>query len=66
MFGDYLLYFINEKGNAAVSCSLILTGLRFFLNHVLNQKIEIGFRLSKKTRRLATRSMAQKGEIAGP
>jgi site-specific recombinase XerD len=54
MIEDYLLYLKNEKGNAPASCSLVLTGLRFFYKHVLDQQIEIGFRLSKKPRKLPT------------
>jgi len=54
MIEDYLLYLKNEKDNAPASCSLVLTGLRFFYKHVLDQQIEIGFRLSKKPRKLPT------------
>ena len=54
MIEDYLLYLKNEKDNAPASCSLVLTGLRFFYNHVLDQQIDIGFRLSKKPRKLPT------------
>lgn len=54
MIEDYLLYLKNEKGNAPASCSLVLTGLRFFYKHVLDQQIDIGFRLGKKPRKLPT------------
>jgi integrase/recombinase XerD len=54
MIEDYLLYLKNEKGNAPASCCLVLTGLRFFYKHVLDQQIEIGFRLTKKPRKLPT------------
>ena len=54
MIEDYLLYLKNEKNNAPASCSLVLTGLRFFYKHVLDQQIEIGFRLGKKPRKLPT------------
>jgi integrase/recombinase XerD len=54
MIEDYLLYLKNEKGNAPASCSLVLTGLRFFYRHVLNEQIDIGFRLGKKPRKLPT------------
>jgi site-specific recombinase XerD len=54
MIEDYLLYLKNEKDNAPASCCLVLTGLRFFYKHVLDQQIEIGFRLSKKPRKLPT------------
>ena len=51
---DYLLHLKNEKGRAPNSCTVVLTGLRFFYKHVLEQQIEIGFRLSKKPRKLPT------------
>jgi integrase/recombinase XerD len=54
MIEDYLLYLKNEKGNAPASCCLVLTGLRFFYKHVMDQQIEIGFRLTKKPRKLPT------------
>ena len=54
MIEDYLLYLKNDRGNAPASCSLVLTGLRFFYKHILDQDLEIGFRLSKKPRRLHT------------
>ena len=54
MIEDYLLYLKNDKGNAPASCSLVLTGLRFFYKHILDQELEIGFRLSKKPRKLPT------------
>jgi site-specific recombinase XerD len=54
MIEDYLLFLKNEKGNAPASCSLVVTGLRFFYKHVLDQQIEIGFRLNKKPRKLPT------------
>jgi site-specific recombinase XerD len=54
MIEDYLLYLKNDKGNAPASCSLVLTGLRFFYKHILDQQLEIGFRLGKKPRKLPT------------
>ena len=54
MIEDYLLYMKNQKGNAPASCSIALTGLRFFYHHILNQQILVGFRLTKKPRKLPT------------
>lgn len=54
MIEDFLLYLKNEKGNAPASCCLVLTGLRFFYKHVLDEQLDIGFRLSKKPRKLPT------------
>jgi integrase/recombinase XerD len=54
MIEDYLLYLKNEKGNAPASCCLVLTGLRFFYKHILDQQIEIGFRPDQKTAQLPT------------
>ena len=42
MIEDYLLYLKNDKGNAPNSCSLVLTGLRFFyLNVYCRTKLTI-------------------------
>jgi len=54
MIEDYLLHLKNEKGNAPASCCLVLTGLRFFYKHILEQEIEVGFRLTKYPRKLPT------------
>jgi len=54
MIEDYLLYLKNEKGNAPESCCLVLTGLRFFYSHILEQQISVGFSLPKKPRKLPT------------
>jgi integrase/recombinase XerD len=54
MIEDYLLYLKKEKGNAPNSCGTVLTGLRFFYNHVAKQEIPIEYRQSKKVRRLPT------------
>ncbi len=61
MIEDYLLYLKNEKGNAPASCSSVLTGLRFFYTHILDKQISVGFRLTKKPRRLPT--VLTKGQI---
>jgi integrase/recombinase XerD len=54
MIEDYLLYLKNEKGNAPASCCTALTGLRFFYTHILDKQISVGFRLTKKPRKLPT------------
>jgi site-specific recombinase XerD len=54
MIEDYLLYLKNEKGNAPNSCAGVLTGLRFFYNHVTQQQIPIEYCLSRKVRKLPT------------
>jgi site-specific recombinase XerD len=54
MIEDYLLYLKNEKGNAPASCFTALTGLRFFYTHILDKQISVGFRLTKKPRKLPT------------
>jgi integrase/recombinase XerD len=54
MIEDYLLYLKNEKGNAPASCCTALTGLRFFYSHILDKQISVGFRLTKKPRKLPT------------
>jgi site-specific recombinase XerD len=54
MIEDYLLYLKNEKGNAPNSCAGVLTGLRFFYNHVTQQQIPIEYSLSRKVRKLPT------------
>ena len=54
MIEDYLLYLKNEKGHAPASCCTALTGLRFFYTHILDKQISVGFRLTKKPRKLPT------------
>jgi integrase/recombinase XerD len=54
MIEDYLLYLKNEKGNAPASCCTALTGLRFFYSNILGKQISVGFRLTKKPRKLPT------------
>ena len=54
MVEDYLLYLKNEKGNAPASCCIVLTGLRFFYTHILDQQISVGFSLPKTPRKLPT------------
>lgn len=52
MIEDWLLYLKNKKGYAPGSCSIALSGVRFFYTHVLDKQIEVGFSLSKKPRKL--------------
>ena len=54
MIEDYLLYLKNEKGNAPNSCGSVLTGLRFFYNHVTSQRIPIEYSLCEKVIKLPT------------
>lgn len=54
MIEDYLLYLKNKRGNAPASCCLVLTGLRFFYKHILDQQLSIGFSLPKTPRKLPT------------
>jgi site-specific recombinase XerD len=54
MIEDYILYLKKEKGNAPNSCGTVLTGIRFFCNHVMEQEIPVDYSLAKKVRRLPT------------
>jgi site-specific recombinase XerD len=54
MIEDYLLFLKNDKGNAPNSCASTLSGLRFFYNHVAEQKICIEYSLRRKVRKLPT------------
>ena len=54
MIEDYLLYLKNDKGNAPNSCASALSGLRFFYNHVAEQKISIEYSLTRKVQKLPT------------
>ena len=54
MVEDYLLYLKNEKGNAPATCGIVLTGLRFFYKHVLDQQMPVGFSQSNTQRKLPT------------
>ena len=54
MIEDYLLYLKNDKGNAPNSCASALSGLRFFYNHVAEQKINIDYSLVRKVQKLPT------------
>lgn len=64
MIEDYLLYLKNDKGNAPNSCSLVLTGLRFFYLNVAKKKITVDYSLRKKPRKLPTvLTMEQVGKL---
>jgi site-specific recombinase XerD len=54
MIEDYLLYLKNDKGRAPNSCASELSGLRFFYNHVAEQKICIEYSLKRKVKKLPT------------
>lgn len=54
MIEDYLLFIKNEKGQAPGSCGLIATGLRFFYNNVLPEKVLIDYSIGKTPRKLPT------------
>ena len=52
MIEDYLLYLKNDLNRAPNSCGLIVTGLRFFYNHVVQENVPIDYSVGKKPRRL--------------
>jgi site-specific recombinase XerD len=54
MIEDYLLYLKNERKRAPNSRALVLTGLRFFYNHVADKKICIDYKARKIPRKLPT------------
>lgn len=54
MIDDYLLFLKHKKGNAPASCSIVLTGLRFFYKNILEKPITVEFSMTKKPRRLPT------------
>ena len=54
MIEDYLLYLKNDKGRAPNSCASELSGLPFFYNHVVEQKICIEYSLKRKVKKLPT------------
>ena len=41
---DYLLYLKNKKGLAPGSVAIVVTGLRFFYNHVAKENISIDYK----------------------
>jgi len=52
MIEDYLL--LLKKHRASNSCGLVLTGLRFFYTHVAEEKLQVDYRMRKKTQKLPT------------
>jgi integrase/recombinase XerD len=52
MIEDYLLYLKNKRNRAPNSCALVLTGLRFFYNHVAAKKVTIDYKARKIPRKL--------------
>ena len=52
MIEDYLLAL--KKTRASNSCGLVLTGLRFFYAHVVEEKLQVDYRMRKKAQRLPT------------
>jgi integrase/recombinase XerD len=52
MIEDYLLYLQNDRKRASSGCRLMLTGLRFFYNHVAQDKVPIDYTGGKKPRKL--------------
>ena len=52
MIEDYLLAL--KKTRASNSCGLVLTGLRFFYTHVAEEKLQVDYRMRKKTQKLPT------------
>jgi site-specific recombinase XerD len=64
MIEDYLLYLKNERNRPSDSCRLIVTGLRFFYNHVAQEKVSIDYSSGKRPRKLPNvLSMAQVEKI---
>ena len=51
MIEDYLLYLKNDQNRAPNSRGLIVTGLRFFYNHVAQDKVAFDYRIRKKPRK---------------
>jgi site-specific recombinase XerD len=47
MVEDYLLYLRNDKGRAHSGCCAVLSGLRFFYNHIAAEKIRIEYSARK-------------------
>jgi hypothetical protein len=54
MIEDYLSYLKNVKGNAPNTRGTVLTGLRFFYEHVAEKEIPIDHSACRKVRKLPT------------
>ena len=54
MIENYVLYLKNHKGNTPGSCAVVVTGLRFFYNHVTDTQVPIDFKVRTKVNKLPT------------
>jgi site-specific recombinase XerD len=54
MVDDYLLYLKNVKGRAPAGCGMVLTGLRFFFNVLLEKEFSFDYSVRKIPRKLPT------------
>ncbi|MBW2489383.1 MAG: site-specific integrase [Deltaproteobacteria bacterium] len=52
MIEDYLLYLKNDKGNTIESVGVVVTGLRFFYNKVIEKPVAFNFRIRKVNKKL--------------
>jgi site-specific recombinase XerD len=52
MIEDYLLYLKNDKANTTESVGVVVTGLRFFYNKVIEKPVPFNFRIRKINRKL--------------
>ena len=52
MVEDYLLYLRKDKGRTPSGCGTVLTGVRFFYNHVAPEKLRIDYSGRRTTWRL--------------
>ena len=52
MIEDYLLYLKNVKGNTTESVGVVVTGLRFFYNKVIEKPVAFNFRIRKVNKKL--------------
>ena len=52
MIEDYLLYLKNDKGNTTESVGVVVTGLRFFYNKVIEKPVAFNFRIRKVNKKL--------------
>jgi len=52
MIEDYLLYLKNDKGNTTESVGVVVTGLRFFYNKVIEKPVAFNFRTRKINKKL--------------
>ena len=52
MIEDYLLYLKRDKQLTGGTIGVIVTGIRFFYNKVLEKPIQITYRIKRKNRKL--------------